>query len=64
MNVWKYRVEVLSYCFEIIHIFYLEKCFEVVDVIESTSNLNILEETHTEHSKDEHNKKQEKTNVE
>ena len=33
---------------------YLEKCFEIMHIIEATSNLNIFEKAHSKHSKDEH----------
>ena len=43
---------------------YLKKCFEVVNIVESSSDLDILEETHPEDSKDEHYEEEKKTNVE
>ena len=43
---------------------HLKKCFEIVNIVESSSDLDILEETHPEDSKDEHYEEEKKTNVE
>ena len=43
---------------------YLKKCFEIMNIVEPSSDLDILEETHPEDSKDEHYEEEKKTNVE
>ena len=45
-------------------ILYLKKCFEIMNIVEPSSDLDILEETHPEDSKDEHYEEEKKTNVE
>ena len=42
----------------------LEEGFEVVHVIEATSDLHVLKQTHSEDSKNEHDKEEKKTDVE
>ena len=42
---------------------YLEKCFEVMHIVEATSDLNIFEKTHPEDGENEHNEEKEKTDV-
>ena len=42
---------------------YLEKCFEVMHIVEAPSNLHIFEKTHPEDSENEHDEEKEKTDV-
>ena len=43
---------------------YLKKCFEIMNIVKSSSDLDILEETHSEDSEDEHYEEEKKTNIE
>ena len=38
--------------------YYLEKCFKIMNIIEAPSDLNILEQAHSKHSKDEHDEEE------
>ena len=42
---------------------YLEKCFEIMNIVEATSDLNIFEKTHPKDSKNEHDEEKQKTDV-
>jgi DUF4097 and DUF4098 domain-containing protein YvlB len=42
----------------------LEKCFEIMNIIEATSDLNIFEKTHPKDSENEHDEEKKKADVE